>query len=229
MTVRDELTNALARRHRVGTRDEKTRILDEYVSITVFNRKHAMRLLRSGVTGPPGNRRVGRGIYGEAVAGGAGCAMGSVRSHLRQASRATHSGPRGGDGAAWPSASRPGDPRRSAGHGRGDDRPVLARDPGPGRRTALSPLRGSIPVRAFSDWDDPPPGFVEADLVAHSGPVTRGSFAHTLLTDIATGWTEFARVPCREQTVLPEVLSEIRRPVPCLDLGRIGREIPQNW
>ena len=67
MTVRDELTNALARRHRVGTRDEKTRILDEYVSITVFNRKHAMRLLRSGVTGPPGNRRVGRGIYGEAV------------------------------------------------------------------------------------------------------------------------------------------------------------------
>ena len=44
------------------------------------------------------------------------------------------------------------------------------------RRTAPSPLRRSIPVRTFSDWDDPPPGFAEADLVAHSGPVTSGSF-----------------------------------------------------
>ena len=50
MTARDELTNALARRYAVGTRDEKTRILDEFVAITGFHRKHAMRLLRSGVT-----------------------------------------------------------------------------------------------------------------------------------------------------------------------------------
>jgi len=43
-------------------------------------------------------------------------------------------------------------------------------------------------VRTFSDWEDPPPGFIEADLVAHSGPVASGSFIQTLvLTDIATG------------------------------------------
>ena len=37
--------------------------------------------------------------------------------------------------------------------------------------------------------DDPPPGFVEADLVAHCGPVANGSFVQTLtVTDIATGW-----------------------------------------
>ena len=56
---------------------------------------------------------------------------------------------------------------------------------------ALSSVRRSIPVRTHSAWQNPPPGFVEADLVAHSGPVTRGSFVQTLvLTDIATGWTE---------------------------------------
>ena len=32
-TARDELRNALARRCAVGTRDEKTRILDEFVAI----------------------------------------------------------------------------------------------------------------------------------------------------------------------------------------------------
>ena len=65
-------------------------------------------------------------------------------------------------------------------------------------------------MRTFSDWDNPPPGFVEADLVAHSGPVTRGSFVQTLVvTDIATGWTECAPVLYREQTLLREVLGEV--------------------
>jgi hypothetical protein len=29
-------------------------------------------------------------------------------------------------------------------------------------------VRRSIPVRTFADWRDPPPGFVEADLVVHA-------------------------------------------------------------
>ena len=59
------------------------------------------------------------------------------------------------------------------------------------RRGSPSTIRRSIPVRTFSDWGDPAPGFVEADLVAHSGPITSGAFVQTLvLTDIATGWTE---------------------------------------
>ena len=58
-------------------------------------------------------------------------------------------------------------------------------------------------MRTFEGWDDPPPGFMEADLVAHSGPVARGSFVQTLMvTDIATGWTECAPLLVREQTLL---------------------------
>ena len=59
------------------------------------------------------------------------------------------------------------------------------------RRSASSTgVRRSVPVRTFDGWDDPAPGFMEADLVAHSGPTAEGSFVQTLtLTDIATGWT----------------------------------------
>jgi hypothetical protein len=75
-------------------------------------------------------------------------------------------------------------------------------------------------VRTFSDWDDPPPGFMEADLVAHSGPTSKGSYVQTLtLTDIATGWTECAPVLVREQKLLTEVLSEMRKLLPFALLG----------
>ena len=81
-------------------------------------------------------------------------------------------------------------------------------------------MRLSIPVRTFSDWDDPAPGFAEADLVAHSGPVTRGSFVQTLVvTDIATGWIECAPVLYREQTLLREVPGEVRKLMPFELLG----------
>src|SRR6185312_10978955 len=81
-------------------------------------------------------------------------------------------------------------------------------------------VRRSVTVRTFEGWDDPPPGFVEADLVAHSGPVARGSFVQTLtLTDIATGWTECAPVLVREQTLLTAVLGEIRTLLPFPLLG----------
>ena len=67
---------------------------------------------------------------------------------------------------------------------------------------------------------DPPPGFVEADLVAHSGPTASGSFVQTLvLTDIATGWTECAPLLVREQRLLTEVLTEVRKLLPFALLG----------
>jgi len=88
------------------------------------------------------------------------------------------------------------------------------------RAGAISTIRRSIPVRTFSDWRDPPPGYVEADLFAHSGPVTRGSFVQTLvITDIASGWTELAPLVVREQTVLVDVLREVRRRLPFPLLG----------
>lgn len=53
-------------------------------------------------------------------------------------------------------------------------------------------LKKQIPIRTFSDWNELTPGFLEADLVAHCGDRTDEAFLNTLvLTDIASGWTEF--------------------------------------
>src|SRR5271168_4280082 len=84
------------------------------------------------------------------------------------------------------------------------------------RRSAPSAaIRRSVPVRTFADWDDPQPGFFEADLVAHSEPVARGSFVQTLvLADIAKCWTECALMAAGEHRLLPEVLGEIRKLLP---------------
>ncbi|TKA93811.1 transposase, partial [Cereibacter changlensis] len=83
------------------------------------------------------------------------------------------------------------------------------------RRAASSEIRRAVPIRTYADWNDPPPGFFEADLVSHSGPLTSGSFTQTLvLTDIASGWTECAPLLFREQQLLAEVLTVLRGVMP---------------
>ena len=66
MATRDELVAAVIERYRKGKRAEKGRILDEFVAVTGFHRKHAMRVLRGG----PANRRSAprpeRRVYDEA-------------------------------------------------------------------------------------------------------------------------------------------------------------------
>jgi len=67
MATRDELITALSRRYGEAGRIERGRILDEFVAVSGYHRKHAMRVLRSGSTGSRNARRPGRRVYGEAV------------------------------------------------------------------------------------------------------------------------------------------------------------------
>src|ERR671933_2451378 len=67
MATRDELVAAVVERYRQSGRHEKTRILDEFVAVTGFHRKHAMRLLRGGSTGRRTRPRPERRLYDEAV------------------------------------------------------------------------------------------------------------------------------------------------------------------
>ena len=225
-TARDELVGALARRYAVGTRAEKTRILDEFEAVTGFHRKHAMRVLRSCATRRRAEGRAGRRIYDDAVRDAlvvlweasdriCGKRLKALMPTLVEAME-RHGHPRLGP------EIRAGLLAMSAATIDRSLRKVRERAGGRSRRRAAPPssVRRSIPVRTFSDWDDPAPGFAEADLVAHSGPVTRGSFVQTLVvTDIATGWTECAPVLYREQTLLREVLGEVRRLMPFDLLG----------
>jgi len=71
-------------------------------------------------------------------------------------------------------------------------------------------------VRTFADWGDPPPGYLECDLVEHCGGVkVGGNFVHTLtLTDIHSGWTECAALAVREQSLVVEGISAIAQCLP---------------
>ena len=46
MTTRKELTMALRERYRSAAFSDRTKILDEFVALTCYHRKHAIRVLR---------------------------------------------------------------------------------------------------------------------------------------------------------------------------------------
>ena len=74
-----------------------------------------------------------------------------------------------------------------------------------------------VPVRTFTDWNEPTPGYLEIDLVAHNGGVASGTFIHSLVvTDVSSGWTEAVPLLAREQSLVVEGLEAISRvfPVP---------------
>ena len=52
-------------------------------------------------------------------------------------------------------------------------------------------LKSKIPIRKGTDWEEDKPGYLEIDTVAHNGGDPEGEFIYTLnATDIYSGWTE---------------------------------------
>ena len=87
------------------------------------------------------------------------------------------------------------------------------------RRRRLSPGR-NISVRTFADWNSPPPGFLEIDLLAHCGESMGGSFVYSLVvTDVCTGWTEAVPLLAREQSLVVAGLEAIAKQPPFPVLG----------
>jgi hypothetical protein len=76
-------------------------------------------------------------------------------------------------------------------------------------------LRRSVPIRTYADWNAPPPGFMEIDLVAHCGEVLKGAFVHTLtMTDIASGWTECVPLVVRDSALVIEAIDHLQPALP---------------
>ena len=224
--ARDELVAAAGARYRGSGRVERGRILDELASVTGHHRKHLMRLLRRDGPARAAGGRPGRRIYDAAVREALVVAWEASDRICGKRLRPLLAGlveamERHGHLSLAPEV-RSGLLGMSA--ATIDRALVEVREKATGRRRRRSPpsaaVRRSVPVRIFSDWDDPAPGYVEADLVAHSGPTARGSFVQTLvLTDIATGWTECVPLLVREQVLLTEVLGEVRKVLPFPLLG----------
>ena len=226
MTTRKELVEALRERYRSASFGDRIKILDEFVALTGYHRKHAIRVLRDEVA-KTSAARARDPLYDEAV---------------RQALT-----------MLWEAADRVCGKRLKAlipllveameRHGHLDLDPIIrtkvlhvsaatidrilaaARlhiDGQRKRRKGVgSAIRRSIPVRTFSDWCDPPPGFFEIDMVEHcGGPKTDGDYVHTLtMTDIATGWTECVAMRMREQMLIVGAFEHVAGELPFAMLG----------
>lgn len=75
-------------------------------------------------------------------------------------------------------------------------------------------LKHHIPIKTDS-WDVTTPGFLEVDLVSHSGSSADGEFIHTLdCVDIHTTWSERRAVLGKGQTMVVQSFEEIKGALP---------------
>jgi hypothetical protein len=226
MTTRTELIQAIGARYRGASRSAKQQILDEFVTLTGCHRKHAIRALsceRAAAVKGNGRKR----IYDEATR--------QALIMLREAAdrvcgkRLKVLVPMLVDAMER--------------HGHLDLDPIvkdkvlavsaatidrmlagtrLQIDGQRKRRKGIgAAIRRSIPVRTFADWGDPPPGFLEMDMVEHyNGPKIDGDYLHTLvLTDIASGWTECFAMRHRSQALVIDGLDRVTEDLPFPMLG----------
>ncbi len=234
-TGKRELLAELRPRYHQASRAERTRILDEFVAVAGYHRKHAIRLLsrlpaRHSATG----RAEGRSMYGPEV----------VRALVEVWERS--------DRLCSPGTSTWGSDRLHAflplwlealeAHHEltlepqtkalllSMSRATIDRKLRPTRRhlkrhglSTTKPgslLKNQIPIRTFAQWDDLRPGFSEVDLVAHCGETTAGEYVNSLvLTDVATAWTECRAVPWRSQRDVFAALETLRQRLPFPLLG----------
>lgn len=216
-----ELIKTIGDRYRGGAWTVKCRILDEFVAVTGYHRKHAIRLLRlpsdqRAKNIPDRPRRYGTAVS-EALlllweASDRVCSKRLrplIPTLLASLERHGH-------------MLLPEHVRKmvlTASTATIDRLLFIPRARGPGRYQrrsgATSALRRSVPIRTFADWKEPLPGFVEGDLVSHSGPNASGSFAQTLtITDIASGWTECVALVVRDGALVTEALTKLRSSLP---------------
>jgi hypothetical protein len=83
-----------------------------------------------------------------------------------------------------------------------------------GRTKPGSLLKHQIPLQTAS-WAETRPGFMEIDLVSHSGNAASGEFLHSLnVTDLATTWVETRAVLGKGQSGIVSALTEISQVLP---------------
>ena len=195
LATRTEVLGAIRGRYAQASERDKTRMLDEFVALTGCHRKHAVRLLNQH--GQENLERPvprGRRIYDEAV---------------RQALV-----------VVWEASDRICGKRLQAalpcmvesreGHGHLDlDSDVRERlfsasastidrllrsvreQAGSRRRLRRKRKMGSrVPVRTFTDWNEPTPGYLAIDLVAHNGGVASGTFRSSGLLSLGDLWPQ---------------------------------------
>ncbi|HNZ54940.1 MAG TPA: transposase family protein [bacterium] len=88
-----------------------------------------------------------------------------------------------------------------------------------GRTKPGTLLKHHIPIKTDS-WDVDEPGYMEVDLVSHSGENASGEFIYSLnMTDILTGWVESCPLIGKGEKETLNGIKKIRKAVPFEILG----------
>lgn len=211
---------ASRRRYASATREEKTKLLDEFCKVTHYHRKYAIALLNQPAEEPQDQRPRRRGkTYSpaalrvvEAIWKAAGCPWSVrlkallplwlpwARTHLKRISPEI-------ERQVLAISARQIDRRLASKKRRGKRRLYARTKPG-------TLLKHQIPVQAQS-WDGTEPGYVEIDLVSHSGPSASGEFVYSLnVTDLCSGWCETRAILGRGEEGVVAGLEEIRCSLP---------------
>jgi hypothetical protein len=217
-----EYTEAVHRRYKWATRQEKTLILDEYCATCGCHRKHAIRVLgnfkrftkpRHGKRGRP-SRYNNEDIIGSLkkiwLAANLPCSKRlKVLLPLWLPGYEQTFGPLSGDVRHGLNDMSPSTMDRFL-------QPVRSQYTKRGRSTTKpgTLLRKQIPV-ATNQWDESRPGFLEADTVAHCGESTAGMYVNTIdFVDIATGWTEQRAVWGKGERGVLEQITDVEAMLP---------------
>jgi transposase InsO family protein len=217
--MRMEFANAIRDRYAAAANKDKRRILEEFVAATGYHEKSAIRVLNSH-PGPKRRQTRQRPSFYDETARGALIVLWEASDRVC-GKRLKALLP-----ILLPALERNGHLKLEEGirskilsmSAATIDR--LLQMPRRATRTkkparAVPEPRRRIKMRTFADWNEPLPGSMEMDLVAHCGEVNRGSYVHSLvLTDIASGWTEAAPIVVRDGTLVVETLDRIRVGLP---------------
>jgi hypothetical protein len=216
---KQEYFQVMYERYRHATPADRSRLLDEVCRVCRWHRKHAIRRLNQPLRDPRPRRRSPRSFSYSvsmlsiliAVWRAAGYPWSVrlkallplwlpwIRRHFRLTPQLEREllaiSPRQMD-------------RRLASHKRRIRRRLY------GRTKPGTLLKHQIPIRT-THWDVTQPGYVEVDLVPHSGNSASGEFIFSLnLTDIVTGWVETRAVMGKGQQAVLAALEEMRAALP---------------
>ena len=221
-----EYTEKMRNRYRGASRSEKSRLLEEFTSVTGYHRKTAVRLLSGEGSAGSKERRGRPPVYGEDVreallkvwetsdrlCGKRLAPFTAELSHRMMEHGELDVDPEVEEQLSMISASTI-DRLLRRHKDRGIRRPLSATRPG-------SLLKASIPIRTFGEWEENTPGFIEVDLVAHCGESTEGFYLNTLsAVDIATCWVECQPVWGKGQERVGGAIHRVSKSLPFPLLG----------